>query len=256
MPAFVERFGLNGRKALVTGASKGIGLEICAVLADAGADIVAVARDAGGLAEARAAVEAQGRRCLIVEADLATVDGPCRAARTALDAWGTIDILVNNAGIAICEPLLETRVESWDAVMAVNLRAPFLMAQGLAPAMIAQGRGKIVNVSSQTSMVALVDHGAYTASKNGLNGLTKVMTAEWARHNVQCNAVLPTVIMTPMGEKVWGDPAKLGPMLAKIPLGRVGRPIEVADLVLFLASGASDLINGETIFCDGGYTAL
>jgi 2-deoxy-D-gluconate 3-dehydrogenase len=256
MPDFVGRFSLDGRKALVTGASKGIGLEICRVLADAGADIVAVARDAGGLAEARAAVEGLGRRCLVVEAELEVPDAVRRAARTALDAWGTVDILVNNAGIALVESLLDTSVEGWDRVLAVNLRAPFLLAQALAPAMIAQRRGKIVNVSSQTGVVALVDHGAYAASKAGLNALTKVMTAEWSRHNIQANAVCPTVIMTPMGEKAWGDPAKLDPMLAKIPLGRTGKPVEVADLVLFLASSASDLITGETILIDGGYTAL
>lgn len=256
MPEFVSRFSLEGRKAMVTGASKGIGLEICRVLADAGADIVAVARDAGGLEEARAAVEGFGRRCLVVEADLGSVDGARGAARTALEAWGTIDILVNNAGIGGVDPILDAKVEDWERLMAVNLRAPFLLAQALAPAMIAQRRGKIVNVSSQAGVVALVGHAAYGASKSGLNALTQVMTAEWAGYNIQSNAVCPTVIMTPMGEKFWSDPAKLDPMVARIPLGRVGKPIEVADLVLFLASPASDLITGQIILADGGYTAL
>ena len=254
--SFVERFSLTGKRALVTGASKGIGLEICRVLADAGADVAAVARDPAGLAEARAGIEAQGRRCLTIVADMATVDGPRAAARAALDAWGGIDILVNNAGIARVVSLLEMAVEDWDLVQAVNLRAPFLLAQLLAPGMIERRQGKIVNVSSQTSNIALVDHGAYAASKNGLNALTKVMTAEWAPFNVQSNAVCPTVILTPMGEKVWGDPARGDPMKAKIPLGRFGKPIEVADLVLFLASPASDMITGETIYIDGGFTAL
>ena len=254
--SFVERFSLTGKRALGTGASKGIGLEICRVLADAGADVAAVARDPGGLAEARAGIEAQGRRCLTIVADMATVDGPRAAARAALDAWGGIDILVNNAGIARVVSLLEMAVEDWDLVQAVNLRAPFLLAQLLAPGMIERRQGKIVNVSSQTSNIALVDHGAYAASKNGLNALTKVMTAEWAPFNVQSNAVCPTVILTPMGEKVWGDPARGDPMKAKIPLGRFGKPIEVADLVLFLASPASDMITGETIYIDGGFTAL
>ena len=252
---FVDRFALHGRKALVTGASKGIGQEICAVLADAGADIVAVGRDAAGLAAARDAVQACGRRCLVVEADMATVEGPRQAARTALDAWGTIDILVNNAGIARVFPILEHSVEDWDLVMAVNLRAPFLLAQALAPAMIAQRRGKIINISSQTSGVALVDHSAYAASKNGLNALGKCMTLEWAQYNIQINAVCPTVVMTPMGKAVWGRPEKGDPMKAKIPAGRFAEPVEVADLVLFLASSASDMITGETIYLDGGYTS-
>jgi NAD(P)-dependent dehydrogenase (short-subunit alcohol dehydrogenase family) len=256
VPNFVERFSLTGKKALVTGASKGIGQEICRVLADAGADIVAVARDRQGLGEVAAAVHAMGRRCLTIEADLATVQGPQAAARTALEAWGVVDILVNNAGITAIESILEAKVESWDRIMAVNLRAPFLLAQALAPKMIEQRAGKIVNVSSQTSTVALDGHAAYMASKNGLNALTKTMTAEWARFNIQSNAVCPTVIMTPMGEMVWGDPRVGDPMRAKIPLGRFGKPVEIADLVLFLASPASDLITGQTIFADGGYTAL
>ena len=256
MPNFVERFSLTGKKALVTGASKGIGQEICRVLADAGADILAVARDRQGLGEVAAAVHAMGRRCLTIEADLATVQGPQAAARTALEAWGVVDILVNNAGITAIESILEAKVESWDRIMAVNLRAPFLLAQALAPKMIEQRAGKIVNVSSQTSTVALDKHAAYMASKNGLNALTKAMTAEWAKYNIQSNAVCPTVIMTPMGEMVWGDPRVGDPMRAKIPLGRFGKPVEIADLVLFLASPASDLITGQTIFADGGYTAL
>ena len=254
--SFIERFSLAGKRALVTGASKGIGLEICRVLADAGADVAAVARDAAGLAEARAGVEAHGRRCLVIAADMATVEGPRAAAGAALEAWGGIDILVNNAGIAVVESILECQVEHWDLVQAVNLRAPFLLGQALAPGMIERRMGKIVNVSSQTSNIALVQHAAYAASKNGLNALTKVMTAEWAQYNVQSNAVCPTVILTLMGEKVWGDPARGDPMKAKIPLGRFGKPIEVADLVLFLSSAASDMITGETIYIDGGFTAL
>ncbi|MGH6875489.1 MAG: SDR family NAD(P)-dependent oxidoreductase [Aestuariivirgaceae bacterium] len=256
MAEFVKRFSLKGKKALVTGASKGIGNEICRVLADAGADIVAVARDPRGLGEVKAVVQSMGRCCLAIEADLATVEGPQAAARTALHAWGVVDILVNNAGVTAIESILEAKVESWDRIMAVNLRAPFLLAQALAPKMIEQRAGKIVNVSSQTSTVALDRHAAYMASKNGLNALTKAMTAEWAKFNIQSNAVCPTVIMTPMGEMVWGDPGIGDPMRAKIPLGRFGKPVEIADLVLFLAAAASDLITGQTIFADGGYTAL
>jgi NAD(P)-dependent dehydrogenase (short-subunit alcohol dehydrogenase family) len=251
-----ERFSLKGKKALVTGASKGIGTELCSVLAEAGADIVAVARDEAGLAEVKAAVAARGRRCLVIPADLGTEEAPERAAREALSAWGTIDILVNNAGVSFPKSLVDQTVAEWDLIQAVNLRAPWLMARTLVPAMIAQKAGKIVNVSSQTSAVALIEHGAYAASKNGLNGLTKVMTAEWAAFNIQCNTVCPTVTMTPMGQQVWGDPAKLGPMVAKIPAARVAQTVEVCDVILFLCSQASDMINGQDIFVDGGYTAL
>ena len=224
MANYVDRFSLKGRTALVSGASKGIGLEICAVLADAGADIVAVARDKKGLATAQASVESAGRQCLAVESDLATVQGPRDAAQQALAHFGAIDILVNNAGIAVTESILDTNVEDWDRVMAVNLRAAFLFAQALGPKMIEQQQGKIINISSQTGVIALDDHSAYAASKNGLNALTKSITCEWAKHNIQCNAICPTVILTPMGEKVWGEPAKGDPMKAKIPAGRFGTP--------------------------------
>jgi NAD(P)-dependent dehydrogenase (short-subunit alcohol dehydrogenase family) len=255
MPDWNERFSLAGRRALVTGATKGIGLEICKVLADAGADIAAVGRNAKGLEDVARAVRTTGRKCEAIEADLATVEGPKTAAAAALKAFGTIDILVNNAGVTAVKSIIDTSMEDWDWILGVNLRAPFLLAQALAPKMISQNMGKIINISSQSGVVALQDHGAYGASKGGLNMLTKVMTIEWAKHNVQSNTVCPTVIMTPMGEMVWGKPEKGDPMKAKIPLGRFGKPVEVADLVLFLASPASDLITGQDILIDGGFTA-
>jgi 2-deoxy-D-gluconate 3-dehydrogenase len=173
-----------------------------------------------------------------------------------LAAFGTIDILVNNAGIALIDPLLDAKVADWDMTMAVNLRAPFLLAREIVPGMIAKRRGKIVNVSSQAGVVGLEAHGAYCASKGGLNMLTKVMTVEWTKHNIQINSVCPTVILTPMGEKVWGEPAKGEPMLAKIPANRFGKPVEVADMILYLSSSASDLVCGQDMLIDGGYTAI
>ena len=255
MQQWIQRFSLAGRRALVTGATKGIGYEACRVLADAGADIAAVGRDEKGLADICREVEALGRRCLGIAADLATVEGPREAAAKALAAFGTIDILVNNAGVTTIKSIIDTPVDDWDWVNNVNLRAPFLLAQALAPNMIRQCMGKIINVSSQSGVVALDDHSAYGASKGGLNMLTKVMAVEWAKHNIQANAVCPTVILTPMGEMVWGDPAKGDPMKAKIPAARFGRTTEVADLILFLASSASDMICGQSILIDGGFTA-
>ena len=126
----------------------------------------------------------------------------------------------------------------------------------LAPQMIEQRMGKVINVSSQAGIIAIEGHGAYAASKGGMNMLTKVMAAELSPHNIQCNAVAPTIILTPMAVQVWSDPAKSDPMLARTPLGRFGQPLEVADLILFLASSASDLITGETIAIDGGFAAL
>ena len=256
MSTYIERFSLEGKKVVVTGGSKGIGAEIAVVLAEAGAAVAIVGRDQAGLAETKAAVEATGQTCLVIEADFGTAEGPHQAGLLALEHFGTVDILVNNAGIALVHNLLEMPIEDWDKTQAVNLRAPFIMAQTLAPKMIEQKYGKIINISSQAGVIALEGHAAYCASKGGLNLLTKVMAAEWGPFNIQSNAVAPTVILTPMGEKVWGDPAIGDPMKAKIPLGRFGKPVEVADLVLFLASPASDMICGEVILIDGGYTAL
>lgn len=255
MSDWTKRFGLQGKRALVTGATKGIGFETCRVLADAGADLVVVGRDAQALKDVTAAVKKAGRKCLAVNADMSTVEGPREAAKAALAEFGTIDILVNNAGIALNQPLLDITMESWDTTINVNLRAPFLLAQALVPNMIKQRMGKIINVSSQSGVMALADHGSYGASKGGLNMLTKVMTIEWAKHNIQSNTVCPTVILTPMGEMVWGKPEKGDPMKAKIPLGRFGTTTEVADLILYLSSSASDLVTGQDILIDGGFTA-
>jgi 2-deoxy-D-gluconate 3-dehydrogenase len=255
MAEWTKRFTLEGKTALVTGATKGIGLETCKVLADAGADIAAVGRDPAGLREVKAVVEAKGRRCVAIAADMATAEGPGRAAKEAL-AFGAVNILVNNAAIALIAPLLEATAADWDATMAVNLRAPFLLAQALARSMIKQGGGKIINISSQAGVIGQDSHAAYGASKGGLNALTKVMCVEWAKHNIQVNSVCPTVILTPMGEEHWGKPERGDPMKAKIPAGRFGKPVEVADLILYLASSASDLVNGQDILIDGGYTAV
>jgi NAD(P)-dependent dehydrogenase (short-subunit alcohol dehydrogenase family) len=251
-----DRFSLAGRKAFVTGASKGIGAEICAVFAEAGADIVAVARAAAGLDEVADKVRALGRRCLTLRADMASPDDPVQAAQHALDAWGTIDILVNCAGITHVAPATGFPTAWWDEIMAVNLRAPFLTARTLAPAMIAQGRGKVIMVSSQTGVIALDDHAAYAASKGGLNALVKSLCCEWGRHNIQVNAICPTVVMTPMGRKVWGDPAKGDPFRNATPARRFAEPVEIADAALYLASQASDMVNGDLLMVEGGFTSV
>jgi 2-deoxy-D-gluconate 3-dehydrogenase len=256
MAEWTKRFSLEGRRALITGANRGIGIETCKVLADAGADIAAVGRRKEDLSDVVDAVKAAGRRCVPVIAELSTIDGPRAAADQALAAFGGIDILVNNAGVALLDPLVEAKVEDWDTTMAVNLRAPFLLAQKVAPGMIERRMGKIINISSQSGVIGLESHGAYCASKGGLNMLTQVMTIEWAKYNIQVNAVCPNVILTPMGEIVWGKPEKGDPMKAKTPAQRFGKPVEVADMILYLASPASDFVCGAIMMIDGGYTAV
>lgn len=256
MTSISERFSIAGRKALITGASKGIGAEICRVFAEAGADIVAVARDREGLRQISDDVTARGRKCLTIEADLSTADGTDHAAQQALREWKVIDILVNSAGVALTAPALALSVEDWDTTMAVNLRAPFLMSKALAPAMIQQRWGKIINISSQTGVIALDDHAAYASSKGGLNALTKSLCVEWARYNIQVNAICPTVVMTPMGRKIWGPREKSEPMINATPLRRFGEPVEIADMALYLASPAAELVNGAVMMIEGGFTSL
>lgn len=256
MPDPASRIELSNQRALVTGASRGLGAEIAAVFADAGADLVLTGRDAAGLEATRKVVEAKGRRCLCIEADLRSVEGPSEIGRKALEFFGTVDILVNNAGIVFVEDLLGITPEHWEETMNVNLRAPLLLAQTVVPGMIDQRRGKVINISSMAGVLVPEGHGAYSASKGGLNLLTQAMAAEWGRFNIQANAVAPTVILTEMGQQVWGDPLKGDPMKARIPARRFGEPVEVADLVLFLASPASDFLCGQVIRLDGGLSAV
>ncbi|MFK8080070.1 MAG: SDR family NAD(P)-dependent oxidoreductase [Granulosicoccus sp.] len=255
MSRWIDRFSLTGKTALVTGASRGIGAEICRVFADAGADIVAVARDQQELEKVASQVVEYGRQCRIYPCDLSdpmAISDLCSAVLKE----SRIDILVNNAGVALVDPALDATLADWDTTMAVNVRAPFQLAQLLAPGMIERRWGKIVNVSSQAGVIGLEDHTAYSASKAAMNAMTRGLMSEWARHNIQVNAICPTVILTDMGRTVWGKEEKGGPMLAKTPLGRFGEEVEVADMALYLASDASALVNGETLLLDGGFSAV
>lgn len=254
MNRWVDRFSLQGKTALVTGASKGIGAEICAVFADAGADIIATGRDTDGLEKVAAVVRGLGKQCQVFPCDLKDT-GAIEQMVKATTENTTVDILVNNAGVALVGPADSFSLQQWDDTMAINLRAPFLLSQLLVPGMIKQQWGKIINISSQAGVIAFENHAAYSASKAGLNALTRGMMIEWARHNIQVNAICPTVILTDMGQEIWGPKEKSQPMIDKTPLGRFGEPVEVADMALYLASPASGLVNGETLLIDGGYSA-
>ena len=238
----------DGRRALVTGAGRGIGRAIATVLAECGASVVALGRGADDLATLAAAIGVE-----TIVADLADA----AAARAVAERAGPIDLLVNNAGISILEPFLTASPEAFDAIMAVNVRAPLIVSQVVAAGMVARGRGgAIVNVSSQASQVALADHAAYCASKGALDQLTRVMALELGPHQIRVNAVNPTVTLTAMATMAWGDPAKGDPMRAKIPLGRFAQPRDVAHAVAYLLSAQADLIHGATLPIDGGFWAV
>lgn len=256
MKNWQKRFSIEGKRAVVTGASSGIGLEICRVFADAGVDLIAVGQNELALEALAGEISQSGINFLSVPADLSTVAGCEYAAEKALAHFGTIDILVNSAGVALIDPALNVSQDDWDKTMNVNVRAPFILSQKLAPKMIEQRWGKIINISSQTGVIALENHAAYATSKGALNALTKSLMSEWAQHNIQVNAICPTVVMTEMGKKIWSPPEKSGPMLAKTPLGRFGEPVEIADLALYLASPAAELINGELLMIEGGFSSV
>ena len=256
MPDWTQRFSLSGKTALVTGASSGIGLEICKVFADAGAKILASGRNPQALDDLAQSIRSKGGTCETLPADIASRKGAEDLVQAALNHTPTIDILVNSAGVATIGPAISYDLDDWDRTMAINLRAPFILSKGLAPAMIAKGAGKIINISSQTGVIALPDHAAYAASKAGLNGLTKALMTEFAPHNIQVNAICPTVVLTEMGRQLWSPPEKSDPFIAATPLGRFGEPVEIADMALYLASPASNLVNGALMMIEGGYSSV
>lgn len=251
-----SRLSLHGKVALVTGGHRGVGAAISSALAQAGANIVIVDR-AGALdSPVPDAVRAAGRQYWGLTADLCDAGAAREAAQAAVQCAGRVDVLVNNAGVALLAPMEELSVEDFDRTMAVNVRAPFLLAQAVAAGddgMLARGSGVIVNVSSAAAFGALDGHAAYCASKAALNMLTKMCCMEWGGRGLRANAVAPTVVLTEMGRRAWGPQEKGGPMLARIPQRRFAEPDEVADAVVFLASDAASMVNGAVLPVDGGF---
>jgi L-xylulose reductase len=235
------------QRILVTGAGKGIGRAIAQMLARDGATVVALSRTAEDLTSLQREIGGKSIVCDLADA---------AATRTAIERAGPVDLLVNNAGISVPQPFLETTPEAFDRTMAINVRAALVVAQTVARGWIARRHaGVIVNLSSQASLAALTDHAAYCASKGALDALTRVMALELGPHGIRVNALNPTVTLTPMGEMAWGDPAKSGPMLAKIPLGHFARPDDVASAVAFLLSPHAAMIHGACLPVDGGFLA-
>jgi len=241
-------FDFSGRRALVTGASSGIGRAVAARLAQAGAQVTAVGRNAAALA----ALHTEAG-CTPLVLDVA--DAP--ALERALGPLPAFDLVVNCAGIALLEPAAEMQAESFDAVMAVNARAAALVASRCGKAMIAAGvRGSIVNVSSQAALVALDAHLCYCASKAAMDAITRSLCLEFGPHGIRVNSVNPTVTLTPMAEQAWSDPAKSAAALKNIPLGRFAQVEEVVAPVLFLLGDGASMVSGAALPVDGGYTIV
>ena len=249
---FDKSFGLAGKVALITGAGAGIGRAFANLFYEKGAALILVDLNPG-IEQVAEAIAPDGNRVKAIIADLTHPDQREQAVVTGLEKFGAIDILVNNAGLALLGFALDVQPTDWDKTMDLNLRVPFFLSQRVASEMATRGGGKIVNVASQAGVVALERHVAYCASKAALVSMTKVLALEWARHNIQVNAISPTVVLTELGKRVWAG--EVGErMKEKIPAGRFAYPEEIAACGLFLASNAADMITGENLVIDGGYT--
>jgi NAD(P)-dependent dehydrogenase (short-subunit alcohol dehydrogenase family) len=255
MDAF-PRFDLTGQVALVTGAARGLGRAISLALADAGADVALGFRNVNVGGDVASLIEEMGRRSLPVQMDVTRMDQVFRGVDDTVANLGRIDILVNNAGLGPENPAEDVREEDFDLTVAVNVKGTFFASQAAGRAMIAQGNGRIINLSSQAGFVALPTESIYCMTKAAIVHLTKCLAVEWGRHGITVNAVAPTFISTPGTESALADPEFRADVLERIAgLHRVGVPMDVAGAVVFLASPAASLITGETILIDGGWTA-
>ena len=248
-------FSLEGRCALVTGAGRGIGLSIAGALAGAGARVFLNGRSAEALDAAVGRLRAAG-----LSADIARFDvtDPAQVAEgvAAIEAAAPLDILVNNAGIQRRAPLDQFKDEDWRELMAVNVDSVYFVGKAVARGMIGRGRGKIINIASVQSELARPGIAPYTASKGAVRNLTRGMCADWARHGLQINAIAPGYFATPLNQALIEDPAFDDWLRKRTPAGRWGRLEDLHGIALLLASGASDFINGQTIYVDGGITSV
>ncbi|KGD95975.1 gluconate 5-dehydrogenase [Achromobacter sp. RTa] len=248
-------FDLDGRVALVSGGSSGIGKTIGLALARAGASVVLVARRAQELASAASEFEAAGLRARPLPCDLADREALRGLAARAAEPFGAPDILVNASGINVRKPFEDTADEDWDRSLAINLTAPFLLTRALAPAMRERGWGRIINITSLQCVRAFPDSAPYGASKGGLMQLTRAIAEYWSRYGVTCNAIAPGFFETPLTAPVMGDPDRVRALAASTMIGRNGQLDDLHGAAVFLASEASAYITGQTLFIDGGFSA-
>ncbi|MBR9998706.1 MAG: 3-oxoacyl-ACP reductase FabG [Cyclobacteriaceae bacterium] len=249
-------FYVKGKTALVTGAARGIGRSCALALAEAGADIALGLRNVkqdNGVSEE---IRMLGREVLPLQLDVADTSQIRQAVEKAIEIFGRIDILVNNAGIAPSNLIEDYTEEDFDLTVAVNLKGTYFMSQAVGRHMIRNKSGKIINLSSQAGYIALPSESVYCMTKAGIRHLTRCFAVEWAKYNINVNAVAPTFIETPGTEPWLADPEFKANVLSKIQLGRIGMPQEVSSTVVFLASSAASMITGETILIDGGWTAV
>lgn len=248
-------FDLTGRSAFVTGASRGIGRVIAVALAEAGADVALVARNADGLAQTASAVEATGRRACVVPADVTSYDAVTAAAATAIDQLGAVDIVVNNAGGSdFMVPFRDLRLAGWDKLLALNLSSAVYVCHAFAGHLLDRGRGSVINVASVAGVSAAPTMGPYGASKAGLISLTKTLAMEWGTAGVRVNALCPGWTATDLNRTLWEDPVVGPATVASSAMKRWASAAEMAGPAVFLASDAASFMTGQTLVVDGGQT--
>ena len=245
------QFSLTGKKAIVTGSSKGIGAAIAQALAHAGADIVLVGRSQESLETTSLAIKNIGRNVETILCDVSSPDSIKTAFKDVSDL--KVDILVNNAGSISRAPAAETQMEDWNRIIDTNLNSVFQIAQACGRAMIAKGHGTVINIASLLSFQGGINVPAYTASKHGVAGVTKALANEWGSRGVTVNAIAPGYISTDNTSALRADADRNASILARIPIGRWGNPEDIASVAVFLASPAARYINGEVLTVDGGW---
>jgi 2-dehydro-3-deoxy-D-gluconate 5-dehydrogenase len=247
-------FSLHGKVALVTGASTGLGQGIAIALAQAGADVVGVARSS--TADAERGVTAAGRKFHALRADLERQHEAANVVAQAIKAAGRVDILVNNAGIIRRDDALTFSEEDWDAALNLNLKVPFFLAQAVAKSLVQAGRGgKVINIASMLSFQGGIRTASYTASKSGLAGITRLLANEWASRGINVNAIAPGYFETNNTVALRTDEQRNRDIVGRIPAGRWGKPSDLGGAAVFLASAASDYVHGTIIPVDGGWLA-
>lgn len=250
-------FSVKDKVIVITGASKGIGKSLSLFLGEQGSHLVLIGRNESDLIDVKKHIidnNISSQKIMVVSQDITATEQLPYMVERILGEMGKIDVLINNAGVNIPQTAEEVTVEEWDRILDINLKSTFFMSQAVGKHMRKQKKGKIINMSSQMALVGYYKRSAYCASKGGLNQLTKALAIEWAEDNVLVNSIAPTFIETPFTEKMFADPSFKEEVLSRIPLGRLAKEEDLFGAVVYLSSNASNMVTGQTLVVDGGWT--